>query len=257
VGLCYPFVVQSGGGGGYDLRCSAGVADTPLVCEPVGVIVVQLGCRYKGYCANVRRTYLIDPLRAVSDAYVALHAAHTAGAGALREGARCAQVYGAAAAALAAAPGGGASLAPRLGESPGAALGLEFAEEALTLRRTCDALLVPGMVFNLATGLADVVDAAAKKGSPHRTFSLLLADTLAVTAGGAPPALLTAAKAALGDVSYEIKEQARAPTRSAYNVPRCEKRAHPPCCRALSCVRGSADRTACAGARRLAAVHHL
>jgi hypothetical protein len=65
-------------------------------------------CRYKSYCANVARTYLIDPPRTVSDAYAALLAAHAAARGALRAGARCADVHVAAAAALAAAPGGAA-----------------------------------------------------------------------------------------------------------------------------------------------------
>jgi nucleosome binding factor SPN SPT16 subunit len=208
VELCYPFIIQSGGGAAYDLRWSAGSDDKALVYEPMGIIVCQLGCRYKSYCANVGRTYLIDPPRAVSDAYAALLAAHAAASAALREGSRCADVHAAAVAALAASPGG-AALVPQLSKSLGAALGLEFREAALTLSPKCDALLAPGMVFNLATGLADVVDAAAAEGAAHRTFSLLLADTLVVTPGGAAPELLTAAKSALSDISYEINEQAR------------------------------------------------
>lgn len=68
--------------------------------SPVGVLVVQLGVRYKSYCSSVARTYLIDPPPAVAEAYAALVAAHSAALDALRPGARCCDVHAAAAAAL-------------------------------------------------------------------------------------------------------------------------------------------------------------
>jgi hypothetical protein len=204
VELCYPFVVQSGGL--YDLHWSAGSNDDALVYDPMAIILVQLGCRYKSYCANIARTYLIDAPDAVNDAYTALLAAHRAATGALRAGARCSDVHAAAVAALPAATGGDA-LVPHLSTSVGAALGLELCEAALTLSPACDALLAPGMVFNIATGLEDVFDAAAAEGSAHDIFSLLLADTVAVTPGGAPPELLTTAKSTLADISYQVVEQ--------------------------------------------------
>ena len=204
VEICYPFIVQSGGE--YDLRWSAGSNDKPLAYEPTGVIVCQLGCRYKWYCSNVGRTYLIDPPRGVSDAYTALLAAHAAATAALREGARCSDVHAAAAAALAAAPGG-AALVPHLTKALGAATGLEFREAALLLSPKCDARIPAGAVFNLATGLAELVNTAAAEGSRERVYALLLADTVAVAAGGAPPEVLTTAKSAITDISYEINEQ--------------------------------------------------
>ncbi len=162
VEICYPFIVQSGGE--YDLRWTAGSNDRSLVYDPMGIIVCQLGCRYKSYCSNVGRTYLIDPPRAVSDAYAALLATHTAAVGALHAGARFSGVYAAAAAALAATPNG-AALAQHLPKTLGFATGLEFRETALMLSPKCDAVLALGMVFNVTSGLADLVNAAAEEGA--------------------------------------------------------------------------------------------
>jgi hypothetical protein len=46
----------------------------------------------------------------------------------------------------------------------------------------------------------------AEEGARNRTYSLLLADTVVVTADGAPAEVCTVAKSALSDISYEINE---------------------------------------------------
>lgn len=56
VDIAYPPIYQSGGN--YDLRVSAQSDDQPV---HYGVILVSLGARYSMYCANVGRTYLVDP----------------------------------------------------------------------------------------------------------------------------------------------------------------------------------------------------
>jgi nucleosome binding factor SPN SPT16 subunit len=206
VEICYPFIVQSGGE--YDLRWTAGSNDRNLVYEPTGVVICQLGCRYKWYCSNVGRTYLIDPPRVVSDAYSALLAAHAAACAALREGARCSDVHAAAVAALTAAPGG-AELVPHLTKTLGTATGLEFRENTLSLGPKCDATIPAGTAFNVTTGLADMVNPAVAEGARGRQFALLLADTVIVLPGGAAPEICTIAKSALSDISYEINEQVR------------------------------------------------
>lgn len=53
---CYTPIIQSGGA--YDLRPSAQSDEGKL--KP-GVVLCSMGVRYKSYCANVGRTYLIDP----------------------------------------------------------------------------------------------------------------------------------------------------------------------------------------------------
>jgi Xaa-Pro aminopeptidase len=52
-----------------------------------GVIVVALGTRYQNYCANVSRTYIINPSKTQEAQYTALLNAHEAAMAALKEGA--------------------------------------------------------------------------------------------------------------------------------------------------------------------------
>jgi nucleosome binding factor SPN SPT16 subunit len=54
--VAYPPIIQSGGK--YDLKVSAGSDDHTL---HHGVIVVALGTRYAFYCANLSRTFVINP----------------------------------------------------------------------------------------------------------------------------------------------------------------------------------------------------
>lgn len=51
-----------------------------------GVIIVSLGTRYQSYCANVSRTYIINPNKAQEAQYNALLAAHEAACAALKDG---------------------------------------------------------------------------------------------------------------------------------------------------------------------------
>jgi nucleosome binding factor SPN SPT16 subunit len=58
---CYSPIVQSGGN--FDLRSSA-VSDKEQL--HAGTILCSFGARYKSYCSNIGRTYLIDPQKASS-----------------------------------------------------------------------------------------------------------------------------------------------------------------------------------------------
>lgn len=53
---CYSPIIQSNGN--YDLKSSAQSDDQRL---KLGVILASLGVRYKSYCSNVGRTFMIDP----------------------------------------------------------------------------------------------------------------------------------------------------------------------------------------------------
>lgn len=53
---CYSPIIQSGGN--FDLKPSVQTDDQKL---KAGVILCSLGIRYKSYCSNVGRTFLIDP----------------------------------------------------------------------------------------------------------------------------------------------------------------------------------------------------
>lgn len=58
---CYSPIILSGGPVPYDLKPSAQSANSQLLYEKGTAIIVQLGARFRNYCANIGRTYLIDP----------------------------------------------------------------------------------------------------------------------------------------------------------------------------------------------------
>ena len=60
VDICYPPIFQSGGE--YDLKYNAVCSEKKLhFGSTPAVIHVSLGARHTQYCANIGRTYLIDP----------------------------------------------------------------------------------------------------------------------------------------------------------------------------------------------------
>jgi len=58
--FCYSPIVQSrSSAGGYDLKPTA--ESSPEDMSHKGVFLVSIGMRYKGYCANLGRTFIVDP----------------------------------------------------------------------------------------------------------------------------------------------------------------------------------------------------
>ena len=65
--ICYSPVIQSGGT--YSLKASAQSDTNKLKYD---VIIASMGVRYKNYCSNVGRTYFVDPVKPVEEAYIHL-----------------------------------------------------------------------------------------------------------------------------------------------------------------------------------------
>ncbi len=58
--FCYSPIIQSRSStGGYDLKPTAESSPDDMFHK--GVFLVSLGMRYKGYCANLGRTFIVDP----------------------------------------------------------------------------------------------------------------------------------------------------------------------------------------------------
>jgi nucleosome binding factor SPN SPT16 subunit len=58
VDICYPPIIQSGGV--FSLKPSAISSDERL---DSGIILCSLGARYKSFCSNIGRTFMIDPTK--------------------------------------------------------------------------------------------------------------------------------------------------------------------------------------------------
>ena len=80
--IAYAPIVQSGGQ--YDLKVSAASDERRLEYD---VILCSLGARYSMYCANIGRTFLVDPVKQQEEEYKALLQAQDAALNALVPGA--------------------------------------------------------------------------------------------------------------------------------------------------------------------------
>lgn len=88
VDTCYAPIVQSGGR--YDLRPDATVDNHEL---HFGTIICALGARFKSYCSNVARTFLVDPLPIQSEAYKLLLEVHQAVINSMKPEVRLSDLY--------------------------------------------------------------------------------------------------------------------------------------------------------------------
>lgn len=205
VEICYSPVVQSGGK--YDIRVSAESNTDNLSPD---VIICSLGARYKSYCANMSRTFLVDAPPIVEQTYATLLAMFNTCLEAMLVGNELKDVYAAANDFLSKK---NPSLLAYLPKTLGFCIGIEFRDGTLTLSQTNSAKFTEDMIFNLSIGFHNVpltsedkagtTSSAVKKIS---TFSLLLADTVRVMKDGAPD-ILTKFTKEYSDISYNISEK--------------------------------------------------
>jgi nucleosome binding factor SPN SPT16 subunit len=163
---CYFPIVQSGGcQDGYNIKPSA-TTDEGMLTEDV--IIVALGARYKHYCANVARTYVIDAVPKVEVTYKTLLKLRAECLAVMQPGSKLSEVFARAKDFLEKKH---RDLVPHLPKSLGFSLGLDFKDSVYTLAAKTDPSLrfKPNMVFNLAVGFQDVAltesERAKAKGS--------------------------------------------------------------------------------------------
>ncbi|KAK1861775.1 hypothetical protein I4F81_004355 [Pyropia yezoensis] len=196
IDACYAPIVQSGGV--YNLLPSAQSDNRKLAAN---CIIVSLGSRYAGYCANASRTFLVDFSADQRRNYETLLAAQEAVLAALTPGKMLKDAYAAAVGVLAKE---GRELEARLGKNVGFGMGVEFRESALLLNARNEHVVRPGMVFNVSVGLSGLKD--ADKG----TYALLVADTVVVPEGGPPSSstpesiLTSGIRKNFSDISYSL-----------------------------------------------------
>uniref|UniRef100_A0A7S0S408 FACT complex subunit n=1 Tax=Chlamydomonas leiostraca TaxID=1034604 RepID=A0A7S0S408_9CHLO len=200
--IAYPPIFQSGGK--YDLKVSAVSDDAPL---HDGVIVVSVGTRYSFYCANLSRTFLINPTKKQEQEYTALLAAQEAVIASLADGAPLAAASDAAIKALKDA--NMAHLADKLSRSFGHGMGIEFRESGSSLSQKAEAAARPlraGQVFNVCLSLTGLENPEAKDAK-GKVYALQVADTVVVGEGGKAPEVATLSCFKTWDkVSYTLND---------------------------------------------------
>lgn len=198
---CYSPIVQSGGD--FDLKPSALLTDQLFVGD--GAIVASLGLRYKNYCSNVGRTFLIDPSPEMEANYDFLlllqqHIASTL----LKSGAVAKDVY---AKAVEFIKEKKPDLVDSFTKNAGWLMGLEFRDSTLVLNSKNERLLLNGQVFSLTIGFSGLTNASASNPK-LKTYALLLTDTYKVGEGEA--FLLTDFQKTRREITFYFKEDDKA-----------------------------------------------
>lgn len=196
---CYTPIIQSGGE--YDLKPSALSNDSNLTG---GVIICSMGLRYKSYCSNVGRTYLIDPSQDQSDNYDFLIKLQQKVLDSMKPGAVLKDVYQA---AVKFVDEQKPALASHLVKNFGCGIGIDFRDTSLTINAKNETRVEAGMTFNVSVGLSNITNSKAK-GKQPKTFSLLLIDLIKVTNDKIE--LLTDSKKARNDVTYFFNDESEA-----------------------------------------------
>ena len=201
---CYQPIIQSGGK--YDIKVSASSNQDNLSPD---VIICSLGARYKGYCANISRTFMVDAPTKVEKTYGTLLALYTACLECMIPGNEFKDVFEGAKTFLKKKD---PNLLTFLPKNLGFAIGLEFRDSSLVLNNVNTTKFAVGMVFNLAVGFQNIPLSAEDKGkSPEviqrlEVFSMLIGDVVAVQKEGLPEVLTKLSKE-FGDVSYSISSE--------------------------------------------------
>ncbi|GIL93381.1 hypothetical protein Vretifemale_20793, partial [Volvox reticuliferus] len=210
--IAYPPSFQSGGS--YDLKVSAISNDMPLHDD--GVIVVSLGTRYASYCANISRSFIINPSKDQTAQYNALLSAQEAAIGALKPGAPLTAAGEAVVNTLKAH--GQEAMIPLLARNVGSGMGLEFRESTHVLHLPGSGKAAAagenggprvraGMVFNVCLGVTGLTNRDAKDAKA-KNYALQIADTVIVVDGDRPNEVATASAPKNYDkVTYTIQEE--------------------------------------------------
>lgn len=191
VDWCYSPIVQSGGD--YDLRPSALSTEKRFVGD--GAIIASMGIRYKNYCSNIARTFLIDPSSEMESNYDTLlelqkHIVDDL----LREGNTAKQVYDGAVSFL---EKKNEKLVSHFTKNAGWLTGIEFRDSTLVLNSKSERSLVTGQMISLTIGFGNLT-------SGKKPYALLLTDIYKVGESSAVP--LTEYQKGRKEVTFYFKE---------------------------------------------------
>ncbi|KAF7295261.1 FACT complex subunit SPT16 [Mycena indigotica] len=211
VEFCYPpIIISRSSSTGYDLRYTAESSADNISHK--GVLLVAFGLRYKSYCANVGRTFIVDPTPEQEAQYNLLLSLQQELLSKIKHGISAQSAYEA---ALAFVKEKNPELEKHFQKNIGFVTGIEFRDSAYLLNSKNGKVLKENMVISLGLGFTDLVDASGKK------YALQLVDTIKVESSKST--LLTDGTRSVKDTMFfltpedEVEEK---PRKKAPTVPR-------------------------------------
>jgi nucleosome binding factor SPN SPT16 subunit len=192
----YTPIIQSGGK--YDLKPSAQSNNDNL---HGGVVISSLGVRYRSYCSNIGRTFLIDPTPEVEKNYDFLLQVQKKVISLLNPGVVASSIYKD---VLEYIRTERPELEKHFVKNVGWSIGLEFKDSTFVLNAKNERIIHDKTTFNISVGLHNLSNEKSKdpKG---KTYSLLLIDTFKLQDNEVTP--LTDYAKSRSDVSFYFKEE--------------------------------------------------
>ncbi|KAG6874314.1 hypothetical protein C0995_001539 [Termitomyces sp. Mi166 len=170
VEFCYPpIIISRSSKSGYDLRYTVESTDDNIAHK--GVLLVAFGLRYKSYCANVGRTFMVDPNSNQEKQYNILLNLQSELLSFIKNGVSARDIYQH---ALSFVKSKDPELERHFVKNVGFGMGIEFRDSAYVLSAKNGRSLKTDMIFNLGLGFSDLVDSTGKK------YSLHLVDTIRI-----------------------------------------------------------------------------
>ncbi|KAH3684665.1 hypothetical protein WICPIJ_004352 [Wickerhamomyces pijperi] len=194
---CYTPIIQSGGA--FDLRPSATSNDNNL--HDTGVVIASLGMRYKSYCSNIGRTFLIDPSKQMEQNYDFLLLLQKHIVSLLKPGVKANELH---AGALDFVKKERPELEAHFTKNCGWSIGLDFRDSSFVLGPKCDREIHSNDTFSLTIGFQGLSD-DKMRDSKSRNYALVLSDTIRVASTGVE--FLTAYTKSRSDISFYFKDE--------------------------------------------------
>eukprot|EP01048_Picozoa_sp_COSAG05_P006451 COSAG05_NODE_418_length_10011_cov_18.784100_5_plen_1012_part_00 len=201
VDMTYPPIIQSGGT--YNLKPSAATTGDKLhygTDSSPGVILVSMGARYKSYCSNLTRTFMVNPTEPQRNTYSTLVKLREHLVKLFVPGTRIGDVMTQAKDFVAKqAP----DLLPNLTKNCGSGMGIAFRERSFLINAKNDRKMRKGMTFNLSIGF-DNLNSTATSDEKSKIYAVQLSDTIVV--GDTPDILTKPASVEENDVLWETRD---------------------------------------------------
>ncbi|KAJ3824085.1 FACT complex subunit SPT16 [Lentinula raphanica] len=168
-----PIIISRSSKTGYDLRYTAESTEDNIAHK--GVLLVAFGMRYKNYCANVGRTFIVDPTPEQEAQYSVLLSLQAELLKFITDGVAAREVYQH---ALAYVKEKHPEYEKNFVKNLGFGTGVEFRDSTYLLSPKNGHILRENMSLNLGLGFSDLVDADGSK------YALHIVDTIKVGKNG-------------------------------------------------------------------------
>ncbi|XP_063840558.1 LOW QUALITY PROTEIN: FACT complex subunit spt16-like [Scylla paramamosain] len=193
---CYPPIIQSGGN--YALKFSVSSDKNPMHFD---AIVCCMGVRYKNYCSNICRTFMVNPPDKMQKEYDLLLDLFDALVNKLKDGVKLCDVYEEVVTHLKQRK---SDLVDKLTKAVGFGTGIEFRESALLIGPKNTTVAKKGQVFNVNLGFSDLINPDASGSS--KKYALFIGDTVVVNEDQAATVLTATSKKKLRNVGVFLKD---------------------------------------------------